>query len=82
MEIKNKILLMCIHLTLLHLPALAIVKMETQKISVLVVVSPIISSTSTESLGLRGLTEKKTIPAGFLNSGVHYTLCTPGLAPD
>ena len=41
MEIKNRILLMCIHSTLLHLPALAIVKMETQKISVLVVMSPI-----------------------------------------
>ena len=56
---------MCIHSTLLHLPALAIAKMETQKTSVLVVVSPIISSTSTESLGLRGLTEKKDNPSWF-----------------
>ena len=55
MEIKNRILLICIHSTLLHLPALAIVKMETQKISVLVVVSPIISSTSTESLLIYGV---------------------------
>ena len=50
-EINNRILRICIHSTLLHLPALAIVKMETQKRSVLVVLSPIIiSSTFTESL--------------------------------